>query len=88
MNARESTHWNRVLSEAHIDDIVVFHGLSVKVCEGYCNCTQTRKCAFFNEKYKKAGDEYCLLNRGEGVVPCLARNNCLCKSLTFVKIDY
>lgn len=88
MTARESTHWNRVLNEAQIGDIVTFHGMSVEVCDGYCNCTRTRKCAFFMEKYKQAGDEYCWLNRGEGVVPCLARNNCLGKSLTFSKIIY
>lgn len=86
MKAREYTHWNRVLNTAHIGDIITFHGMSVKVVEGDCDCTHTRQCTFFNENYKNEGDEYCLLDRGEGVVPCLARNNSLGKDLTFIKI--
>lgn len=88
MTKKNATHWCNVLNEANIDDIITFKKLSVKVCEGYCDCINTRKCAFFRNTYKKPGDSYCWLVEGDCATPCSPFNNSLGKPLTFTKINH
>ena len=83
MKEQEQTKWLQVLNQAELGDIININGLCVKVEEYIESEGMCVHCAF----YRPNEDDYCGLNEGRGVTPCISGNNHLCKSLLFSKIE-